>query len=233
MQPSISVVLPAFNEEDNLAATVANAVSALRQLGLEFEIVIVDDGSVDGTPRICRDLTRHNCVRVIRHERNRGYGAVLRTGFNAVPCDLVFFTDADGQFRFDQLPQFLAAIDKIDMVIGYRADRQDPWHRRFNARVGNCIARMFLGVRARDINCAYKLLRRASLRELSLESEGAMINTELLALAARAGWKIRELPVAHFPRKLGKATGAMPSVIWRTALEFSLLLCAQCFDWIH
>lgn len=220
MQSSISVVLPAFNEEQNLAATVAGAIGVLQQLGAEFEILIVDDGSADGTARVCRDLVRHDCVRVLRHERNRGYGAALRSGFNATRCDLVFFTDADGQFHFDQLSEFVAAIDKIDLVIGYRARRRDSRHRKLNSQIGNRIARAVFGVRARDINCAYKLIRRESLARLSLRSGGAMINTELLALAAQAEWKIRELPVAHFPRRFGKATGAKPAVIWRTVLEF-------------
>ncbi len=225
MLSSISVVLPAFNEEANLWSTVTDAVATLEKIGADFEVLIVDDGSSDGTPKICQELLAlSSSVRVIRHEHNRGYGAALRTGFDAAKYDLIFFTDADGQFRFDQLSQFLSCIDSVDAVIGYRADRQDAWHRKFNSRVGNWFARKAFSLTARDINCAYKLLRRESLRRLPLRCDGTMISTELLALAGRAGWKFHELPVSHFSRKFGTSTGAKPVVIWRTILEFFQVL---------
>jgi glycosyltransferase involved in cell wall biosynthesis len=220
-KPSISVILPVFNEEQNLAATVEDAVCALEKIGTDYEIVIVDDGSTDATPEVCRDVIgRFDRVRAVSHLVNRGYGAALRSGFKTAQCDLIFFTDADGQFRFNQLTEFISRIDKVDMVIGYRAHRQDHWPRRLNSRLGNWFARAFLEVRARDINCAYKLMWRESLRQLALTSNGAIINTELLTFAARAGWDVRELPVKHFPRNFGRATGANARVIGRTIIEF-------------
>lgn len=219
--PSLSVVLPAFNEAQNLAATVAGALAVLPQLSARFEVLIVDDGSRDGTAEVCRDLTsRNGGVHVLRHSRNRGYGGALRTGFKAARGELIFFTDADGQFAFDQLSRFLADIENIDMVIGYRERRQDAWHRTFNSRLGNSMARRLLHVRARDINCAYKLMRRDLLMRLPLRSDGALISAELLALARRARWQIKERPVLHFSRKSGNATGANPLVILRTIQEY-------------
>jgi hypothetical protein len=106
------------------------------------------------------------------------------------------------------------------MVLGYRADRQDRWLRKANSRFGNWLARTLLGVQVRDINCAYKMFHRDSLQQLPLTSEGAMINTELLALAAQAGWTFREIAVAHYPRKFGAATGAKFQVIVRTVAEY-------------
>lgn len=167
-----------------------------------------------------RLASRHPVVRIIRHPRNRGYGAALRSGFAAARCDLVFFTDSDGQFRFDQVAEFMASIDAFDMVLGYRADRQDRWLRKANSRVGNWLARTLLGVRAKDINCAYKLFHRDLFQRLPLTSEGAMINTELLALAAYAGWTFHEIAVAHYPRKCGVATGAKFQVVVRTFAEY-------------
>lgn len=220
-QPSISVVLPAFNEEANLWSTVNDAIAALDRIGASFEIIIVDDGSRDGTAEVCRKLRAlHRSIMLIRHPSNRGYGAALRSGFGAARHELVFFTDADGQFRFDELPLFLSCIESVNAVIGYRVDRRDPWHRKVISRVGNWFARTFLAIRARDINCAYKVLKRESLRKLPLRCEGVMISTELLALAGRAGWKLCELPVSHYPRHLGKQTGARPLVMWRVILEF-------------
>lgn len=219
--PSISVVLPAFNEAQNLAPTVNDAIETLDCLNIDYEIVIVDDGSKDGTSEVCRALAaRFNRIRIVRHPRNRGYGAALRSGFEATRCDLVFVTDADRQFHFDQVPEFMTLLENIDMVIGYREDRQDPWYRRFNSRIGHWFVRRVLGVPVRDANCAYKLVRRDLLRELSLEAEGAMISTELLANGIRAGWNFREVPVRHYPRTRGKPTGTQPIVILRTIVEF-------------
>jgi glycosyltransferase involved in cell wall biosynthesis len=218
---SLSLILPAFNEGQNLSATVEDAISALSHLASELEILIVDDGSSDTTAEVGDHLAaRHPVVRVIRHPVNRGYGAALRTGFAAARCDLVFFTDSDGQFRFDQVGEFMAQIDSVDMVLGYRVDRQDQWLRKANSRFGNWLARTLLGVQVRDINCAYKMFHRDSLQQLPLTSEGAMINTELLALAAHAGWTFREVAVAHYPRKFGAATGAKFQVIVRTVAEY-------------
>ncbi len=219
--PSLSLILPAFNEAQNLSATVEDAMSALSNVVSELEILIVDDGSTDATAEVGNRLaSRHPVVRIIRHPRNRGYGAALRSGFAAARCDLVFFTDSDGQFRFDQVAEFMASIDAFDMVLGYRADRQDRWLRKANSRVGNWLARTLLGVRAKDINCAYKLFHRDLLQRLPLTSEGAMINTELLALAAYAGWTFHEIAVAHYPRKCGVATGAKFQVVVRTFAEY-------------
>src|ERR1039457_5019147 len=201
---SVSIVLPALNEAKNLEGTIASALAAVSKLVSEFEVLVVDDGSTDATAEVCRRLPFANpSIRLCRHEQQRGYGAALRTGLTKAGCDLVFFTDADGQFSFDEIGDFLNAIDSVDMVIGYRVDRQDPWFRKVNSRIGNWIARRQFGVRARDINCAYKLLRRAALQQLPLVSNGAMINTELLAHAAREGWIFHELPVNHFPRTHG------------------------------
>ncbi|MGI8819975.1 MAG: glycosyltransferase family 2 protein [Chthoniobacterales bacterium] len=218
---SLSVVLPAFNEAENLAGTIADAVSTLDQIGIEFEIVTVDDGSSDATPALCAQLAAQDRrIGCVRHARNRGYGAALRTGFEAARHELVFFTDADGQFRFRDLRPFLAQIEGREMVIGYRAARKDPPLRTVNSAIGNWLARRLLQVRVRDINCAYKLFRRERLDALPLSSDGAMINTELLALAARADWRFCELPVSHYPRAFGTPTGAKLHVIAHTLREY-------------
>jgi glycosyltransferase involved in cell wall biosynthesis len=218
---SLSLILPAFNEAKNLSATVEDALSSLVNVVPELEILIVDDGSIDATAEVSEYLaSRHPLVRIIRHPHNRGYGATLRSGFAAARYDLVFFTDSDGQFRFDQVGDFIKQIDAFDMVIGFRANRQDRWWRKANSRIGNWLARTLLGVRVKDINCAYKMFHRLLLQQLSLTSEGAMISTELLAFAAQAGWTFQEVAVAHYPRKFGSATGARFLVIIRTFVEY-------------
>jgi len=218
---SLSLILPACNDAQNLSATVENAVSALSNLVSELEILIVDDGSTDTTAEVCDRLAaRHPMVRSIRHPCTRGYGAALRSGFSEARCDLVFFTDSDGQFRFGQVAEFMAQIDAVHMVLGYRAEAQGRWQHRANSCIGHWLARTLLDVRVRDINCPYKLFHRHFLQRLPLTSEGAMINTELLSLAAQAGWTFHEVAVAHYPRKCGAATGATFQVVTRTLAEY-------------
>jgi glycosyltransferase involved in cell wall biosynthesis len=224
---SISLVLPAFNEADNLASTVSAAASALADVATDYEIIIIDDGSTDNTADVCRDImTNHREVRVISHSHNRGYGAALRSAFAAARYDVVFLTDADGQFRFDHLEKFLSCMEGADAVVGYRQTRADRWHRKLISKVGNWIVRRVFALRARDIDCAYKLLRRDALLRLPLSCDGALISTELLLYATRADWKIKELGVPHFARRHGTATGAKPVVIWHTLVEF-IKLCAR------
>lgn len=221
MASSISIILPAHNEAENLVRTVREAIHAMQILGVSFEVVIVDDGSTDRTPRLVTQLiTRDPRIRAVQHESRRGYGAALRSGFQAAKCDLVFFTDADGQFRFDELGGFLDCMSKADLIIGYRVSRQDAWYRKLNSRIGNLLARTLIGVAAKDINCAYKLMWRAALDRLRLTSDGAMVNSELLVLAQREGWKCCQLPVRHYPRQHGRATGGNRRVILKTIREF-------------
>ncbi len=215
------MVLPCLNEGENLSQVVESGMKALRRLDLDFEIIIVDDGSTDDTWTISQKLQEASSrIKAERHERNRGYGAALRSGFAVAEKHLVFFTDADGQFRLDDLGPFLQVIGSHDMVIGYRENRKDPLWRKWNSRIGNLLARTFLNVRVRDINCAFKLFHRNKLLALPLAAEGAFINTELLALAQAAAWTCKEIPVRHFPRLHGKPTGGNPSVILKTFREY-------------
>ena len=222
---SLSIILPAFNEGANLLACVEGAVACLQSLGLTWEIIIIDDGSTDTTRSIGEKLALQykNHIRLISHERNLGYGAALKSGFVTACHDLVFFTDSDCQFYFDQLGDFIAAIQGNDMVIGFREQRRDPWFRKLNSKIGNTLARWMLGIRVRDINCAYKLFRKVQIQGLPLQSNGALINTEILAFAAKGKWKLREIPVRHYPRKFGQPTGANLSVILKTFREYFTL----------
>lgn len=222
---SISVVLPALNEEENLPLTVADAVAHLDRLTSIYEIIIVNDGSTDNTLAVAHSLCAGNPrVRLISHASNRGYGAAVRSGFAAARCDLIFLTDADRQFSFGDLPGFVAQIDGFDAVMGYRQRRADAWHRLLISAIGNWIARRTFGLHARDIDCAFKLIRRDVLRGISLGSDGTIISTELLAQATRAGWRMKGSPVPHHFREYGVSTTAKPAVIRRTVVEFFALL---------
>lgn len=213
--PSISVVLPAWNEERNVARAIREAVTALEGLGADYEVIVVDDGSRDGTARVVGELqARQPQVRLVRHEVNRGYGQALRSGYAAAQKDLVLIHHADSQFDLTEIKRFLPLLAQADIVCGYRAQRADPFMRKINALGWNMVVRLLFGYLARDIDCGFKLFRREILDHVHLTAtRGAMIDTELLASARARGYRLAELPVTHLPRLGGQPTGAHLDVI--------------------
>jgi glycosyltransferase involved in cell wall biosynthesis len=224
LSEGISAVLPAYNEEAALAATVADLRAVLEGLCRPFEIIIVDDGSTDGTGAIADRMAREDpMVRVVHHPRNLGYGAALRSGFGAARQAWVFLMDADGQFEPAELPAFVAAAADADFVVGYRVGRADPLHRTLFARTWAGLMSLLLGVGVRDVDCAFKLMRRSFLAEMPLEAGGAFLSAEMLARARRMGARIAERPVRHLPRRAGRSTGGSPRVLLRAFYELARL----------
>ena len=214
---SLSVFFPAFNEQDIIAKTVENATRAVSTFVDDYEIIVVDDGSSDKTAAVVEDLAhRDPHVRLVRHESNRGYGAALRTGFASATKDLVFFSDADGQFDLQELAGLLSMLKRAPIVLGYRIRRSDPMYRLFIAKVYNIVVRLVFGLRVRDIDCAFKLFRRDALHGVELESDGAFISSELLIKLKRRDIPMVERGVHHYPRTTGVSKGATPKVILKT-----------------
>ncbi|MBN1659130.1 MAG: glycosyltransferase family 2 protein [Anaerolineae bacterium] len=213
---SLSIVLPAYNEEENAAAAVKEVSAVAQGLGIDYEIILVNDGSADRTGEIGRELEqRIPRFRLVEHHPNRGYGGALKAGFAAATKEWIAFTPADKQFVFGEIERFLVHVDKADIICGYRADRQDPAMRKLNALGWNSLVRLLFGRLCRDIDCGFKLFRREVLAHVSLVSNGAMIDTEFLAGAKARGFRIVEVPVTHLPRTAGAATGANLKVIAR------------------
>jgi glycosyltransferase involved in cell wall biosynthesis len=211
---AVSIVLPAYNEEANIEQAIAEATRTADRLLGDHEIVVVDDGSTDRTAALARAVAeRDPRVRVISHESNRGYGEALRTGFLDSRLSHVFFTDADLQFDLEELEGFLPYAGTVDVVAGYRLNRQDALPRRLMAYAWNLLVRVLFYVPVRDIDCAFKLFDRRVLREVDLESVGAMVNTELMVKLGRAGASVVEVGVHHRPRRAGEARGASPRVV--------------------
>jgi glycosyltransferase involved in cell wall biosynthesis len=217
---SISVIFPAYNEEANIEKSVAMAREAMGKFFETIEIIVVNDGSADRTGEILdRMAAEASDVQCIHFEKNSGYGAALRTGLYAAKNDLVFFSDSDLQFDLEEIRHLLEWIDHYEIVAGYRAQRADPPVRRFNAWGWKTLVRMVLGLKVRDIDCAFKLFRREVFDAVKLSSVGAMINTELLVRAQQEGMRIKEVPVSHYPRKAGKQTGSNLRVILKAFRE--------------
>lgn len=211
---SLSVVLPAYNEEQNAAAAVKEVSAVAQRLDADYEIILVNDGSSDRTGEIGRELEeRIPDFRLVEHYPNRGYGGSLKAGYAAAEKELITFVPADNQFDFSEIERFLAKIDNADIVCGYRANRQDNIVRKFNAVGWNSLVRMLFGDLCRDIDCGFKLFRRDVLDHVNLVSDGAMIDTEFLAGAKARGYRIVDVPVTHRPRVAGEATGANIQVI--------------------
>ncbi|HEX2280741.1 MAG TPA: glycosyltransferase family 2 protein [Thermomicrobiales bacterium] len=217
---SLSLVLPAFNEEANIDAVVQDSLATLPAFVDRYEIIVVDDGSRDRTGEIVAGLVAtDDRVRLIRHERNRGYGAALISGFDASTGDFVMFMDADRQFNIRDLRLLVPFAGEYDIVAGFRMERSDPLHRRVLAEMFNVSVRLLFGVHLRDIDCAFKLFRGELLRGLQLTAPGALINTEIQAKARRQGARLQQVGVHHYPRIAGEATGGSPRVILRAVSE--------------
>jgi glycosyltransferase involved in cell wall biosynthesis len=220
----LSVFFPCYNEEENLPIVINSALRILPELANDFEIIVVDDGSHDRSPRIVTGIMQDEPrLRLVRHDRNLGYGAALVTGFRAARLPWVFYTDADAQFDLQELGVLIAKSAGADIVSGYRHHRADPRHRLLNAAIFSWSLRIFMGLSVPDVNCAFKLCRREIFDRFPLRTSGALINAEILSRARLAGCKIVWLPVTHQPRVAGMPTGAKPSVILKAIGEFWIL----------
>ncbi|MFP6655984.1 MAG: glycosyltransferase family 2 protein [Myxococcota bacterium] len=222
--PVLSLVFPAFNEAENLPRLLESALSIGHGLDLDFEIIIVDDGSQDRSAELLAAAGgRDRRIRVVEHAANQGYGAALRSGLREARGEFVFFSDADLQFDLAEIRHLLEFAGEFQIVAGYRAPRRDPWIRRAIAAVWGGLVRILFDLQIRDIDCAFKLFHRDVLDAIPIESIGAFVNTEILARARAAGFAIKQVPVSHRPRRSGRQTGAHPRVILRAIVELSQL----------
>ncbi len=220
--PGLSVVLPAYNERENVVPMVEQALEVLPGLVRDFEVVLVDDGSRDDTAALAADLVHehHPRVRLLRHPQNRGYGAAIRTGFEHASFDLVFYTDSDRQFDLAELEYFLPMLADYDVVIGFRVYRYDTVLRSLVSWAYNRIVRVLFRVRVRDVDCAFKLFRREVLEKITIECENFFVDTELVAKARKWNFRIAEKGVRHYPRPAGETT-VQASDVQRTLREIA------------
>jgi glycosyltransferase involved in cell wall biosynthesis len=222
--PALSVVLPAFNEEGNIERALRSSADAVAPLVEDYELVAVDDGSRDRTPRILAALQEEMGRRlvVVKHETNLGYGTALRSGFDAARGRLVFYTDADNQFDLKELSGFLPLMEETDAILGYRVGRQDGAFRLLVSNGYNALASFAFGMSVRDLNCSFKLFRREALTSLQLEEDHFFIDSEIVVQLHRAGYRYIQKGVRHYPRTAGKST-VRPSDVPRTFLALMKL----------
>lgn len=218
---SLTVVLPAHNEEGNIRNTVDNCVSYLEKNIGDYEVVVVNDGSSDRTREIVAEISSSNPnVVLVNHEINKGYGSALRSGFDKASKDYIFFMDSDGQFDINDLGRLTPHAGADTAVIGYREDRADSYIRSLNAWLYSLYIYIIFGLRVKDMDCAFKIFpRRAYWAVRPIKSEGALFSAEFLIKLKREGFSFKEVPVRHFPRIFGSQTGANIRVIMKMFKE--------------
>ncbi len=217
---SVSFVFPMYNEKDNIEESVRRALNLGREVTDDFEIIIVDDASTDGSGEIADRLAEiHPEVKVIHHEVNRKLGATIRTGFSNATKELIFYTDADLPIDFDEARIAFDIIRQADIVTGYRIGERESLRRKMLSAGYNFYIRLFFGLQVRDVNFAFKLFRRKILDDITLHSEGSFIDAEFLMEAVRKGYHVREIGLHYYPRVAGKSTLSSASVILKTLKE--------------
>jgi glycosyltransferase involved in cell wall biosynthesis len=221
--PSISVFFPCYNDSRTIGDLVTEAERQLRLLTADYEIIVVNDGSTDDSGDVLRALqARVPGLKVITHERNRGYGGALRSGFAHATKELVFYTDGDGQYDVRELPVLLMLLtDDTHFVNGIKMARQDPAHRVFAGNLHRFLMRWSFWLPINDVDCDYRLIRRTILDRIELRSNSGSICVELVKLAQRAGAQFREVSVHHYPRRWGQSEFFRPRRILDTYLDLA------------
>lgn len=213
---TLSLVLPAYNEAENIEIVVRRALDVLPQFTTDFEVIVVNDGSRDATPEIIDRLAVEDArVKAVHHPVNRGYGDAVKSGFKASTCEYVMFMDSDRQFDIADIRLLSPFVPLFDVVAGFRMERSDPIIRRINAEIFNLAVRILFGVHLRDLDCAFKVFRGDLIRSLELTSSGALINAEIQGKLRRQGATVVQIGVPHYPRVAGHATGGSLKVILR------------------
>lgn len=221
----LSVVYPTYNEAETAEELLSETVGFLSQSFPDYEIVVVDDASTDGTGAIVDRIAAKNPrIRVIHHDRNRKLGGALKTGLHAATKPLVLYSDADFPFDLLDVNRAVRAIRRADIVSAYRHDRHsEGWLRTFQSYLYNLLVTVVFGLHLRDVNFAFKLFRLEALRKLDLKSEGSFIDAEILIRALRQGMRVMQIGVDYFPRTRGLSTLSGPVVILRMFREMARL----------
>lgn len=203
----VSVILPAYNEQDNIAQVCASVKRALDQAKFAPEIIIVDDGSSDNTLAVVQQLN-YDCIIIVKHKTNMGYGAAIRSGNHVAQGDVVCWMDSDGQYNAENLIYMIPLVNQFDLVVGHRARRADPLGRRFAAAIWNLLSRMVLGPIVPDLDCGFKVYNKKVSKIANLvRSNGNAFNVEFIYLAHKIGYKIGSISVDNYQRVHGYAKG--------------------------
>lgn len=204
-KPSLTVFFPCYNDKGTIQSLIEKADTVAREWTDNYEILVIDDGSRDGSRELLKDLRiQYSRLRTIFHDHNQGYGAALQTGFSQASKDWIFYTDGDGQYDVLELRKLLPLMnERTDLVNGYKIKRSDAWHRKTLGGIYTTIAKIIFGIRIRDVNCDFRLMKRQIFETVKLTSKSGAIGLELIKKIQLAGFKILECPIHHYPRLHG------------------------------
>ena len=224
-RPSLSIFFPAYNDAGTIASLVLVAHMTARELTDDYEVIVVDDGSPDHTGELLDEMARHFAwLRVVHHAKNRGYGGALRTGFASAAKDLIFYTDGDAQYDPREMVRLYEALaPDVDFVNGYKIGRSDPVHRIVIGRVYHAFVRAVFGLRLRDVDCDFRLMRRGVFDQVALTRSSGVICVELMKKVQDHGFRIAQVPVHHFHRSYGRSQFFNVPRVARTLLDLARL----------
>jgi glycosyltransferase involved in cell wall biosynthesis len=217
----LSIFFPAYNDSGTIASLVITALRTARKLTPDYEVIVVNDGSKDNTAEILDELAgTYPEVRIVHHEKNRGYGGALRTGFATATRELVFYTDGDAQYDPAEMEVLWRRFDdRVDLVNGYKISRSDPLHRIVIGRIYHHTVKLLFGLTVRDVDCDFRLMRRSIFDKVHLEKNSGVICLEMMKKITDAGYRIAEVPVHHYHRAYGKSQFFNFARLFRTAVD--------------
>lgn len=224
-QKGISVFFPCYNDSGSIGKLVENVLSLLPNLTKDYEVIIVDDGSTDKSREILKKLAkRRKAVKLVFHEKNKGYGGALKSGFREASKDLIFYTDGDGQYDPKELPILLSLMtNDVNFINGIKMTRHDPTHRIFLGNIYSFVARWIFWLPVYDVDCDFRLIQRDLIKKLKLQSNSGSICIEIVKKAQRAGGKFRQVSVHHYQRAWGQSQFFRPSRLASTFFELARL----------
>jgi glycosyltransferase involved in cell wall biosynthesis len=222
---SISVFFPAYNDAGTIPSMVLSAILTLRDLTDDYEVIVINDASQDHTGELLAELgRRYDCVRIVTHCKNRGYGGALRSGFANATKDLIFYTDGDAQYDPRELTELVQALtEEVDMVNGYKIERNDPLHRIIIGGIYQHFVRLVFGLKVRDPDCDFRLMRRSVMEKVHLESDSGVICVEMVKKIGDNNFGIAEVPVHHYHRAYGKSQFFNFRRLFRVAVDLMRL----------
>lgn len=220
---SVSIFFPCYNDWGTMASMVMLTIRTAERLELDYDVTLIDDGSGDHTLELLEEVeARFPQVRIVRHEKNRGYGGALRSGFAAATKDWIFYTDGDAQYDVRELALLVEQIgDDVDVVQGYKITRHDPLHRIVIGRIYHHLVKLAFGLKLCDVDCDFRLIRRAVFDRVELKSDSGVICAEMMVKIQRAGFRVKEVPVHHYERQHGKSQFFNFPRIFRVARNLS------------